>query len=62
MNSKQLERIYQDNVGVSHIAALKAVYNAGWCADHGETPSDTTGDATEKQSPPTAYVKIRKPD
>jgi hypothetical protein len=62
MNSAQLEKIYRDNVSVSHIAALKAVYNAGWCADHGETPSDSTSDASEKQTAPTSYVKIKKPD
>ena len=62
MNSSQLEKIYKDNAGISHLAALKAVYNAGWCAHLGETPSDSTGDATEKQAAPTAYVKIRRPD
>ena len=61
MNNQQIEAVYQSASGLSHAAGLRAVYNAGWCAKAGETPSAGTVDASDSQAAPTAYVKPKHP-
>lgn len=61
MTNADMEKIYQSASGLSHAAGLRAVFNAGWCAKAGETPSGTTVDASDLQAAPSAYVKPRHP-
>ncbi len=62
MTNQQLEAIYTSAVDLSHLAGLKAVFNAGFCIGKGITPNSTTPDVTSTQTAPSSYVKIRKAD
>jgi hypothetical protein len=59
MTNDDLLDLYKQNVSESHIAALKTVYNAGYYAGAGFTPSANATDFTRFQTKPSAVVKAK---
>jgi hypothetical protein len=62
MTNDQLLYIFKQNLDQSEIAALRGVYNAGYCEGAGVTPSATLEDFSRSKAAPAAVVKIRRPD
>ena len=60
MTNAQMLKIYTDNLGSTHIAALRAVWNAGWHAAKGTTPTATSPDKSMRATVPTATVTVAK--
>jgi hypothetical protein len=59
MTNSDIIDLYKQNVSESHAAALRAVFNAGWYAALGQTPTATSLDQTRFASKPTALVKAK---
>lgn len=62
MTNDQLLDIYKQNISESHIAALKSVFNAGYYAGAGLTPTANGTDFTRFQAKPVAVVKAKHSD
>lgn len=62
MTNTDINALYQGNIDISHLAALRAVYNAGYFAGAGITPTPMTADQSRTASVPTAKLKVTKPD
>lgn len=62
MTNADIESLYSENIDISHLAALRAVFNAGYYAGASITPTTTTPDQSRISSKPTVRIKIRKPD
>ena len=61
MTSDQLLDIYKFSIDISNIAALRAVYNAGWYAGAAITPTTTSLERSALEAKPTVIVKTREP-
>lgn len=59
MTNAQLLKIYQSNIETSVIAALRAVWNAGWYEGAGVTPTATSPDRSLAVAAPTAILKTK---
>lgn len=62
MTNADIESLYTMNIDISHLAALRAVFNAGYFAGAGITPTTTTPDQSRVTTKPTVTLKIKKPD
>lgn len=62
MTNDDINKLYQGNIDISHLAALRAVFNAGYFAGAGVTPTAGTPDQSRVSAPPTTKLKITKPD
>lgn len=62
MTNSDINALYTGNLDISHLAALRAVYNAGYFAGAGITPTPQTPDQSRTAAVPTAKLKVTKPD
>ena len=62
MTNDQILFMYRQNLGASQTAALRAIYNAGYCEGAGITPTATMQDYSKAKTLPTAIHKINTPD
>lgn len=60
MTNDEINDIYKAAVAVSRNAALRAVYNAGWYAGAGQTPTAGSEDKSAKVAKPSAVVQVKK--
>lgn len=56
MTNDDLEQIYKQNSGVSHLTALRAVYTQGWYEGAGQTPVSV--DKSVDVAKPTVIVRF----
>jgi hypothetical protein len=52
MKDSDIESIFKQNVGESVVAALRVIYNLGYCDGASITPSITTGDKSAAATKP----------
>lgn len=62
MTNADIETLYRENVDISHAAALRAVFNAGYYQHAGTTPNYQTADQSRVSSLPAVRAKVIKPD
>jgi hypothetical protein len=62
MTNAELESLYKENVDISHLAALRAVFNAGYFASAGITPTAQTADQSRISAKPAVRLHLNKPD
>lgn len=60
MTNDQLEAIYKENAGVSHLTALRMIYNHGWYDGKGQTPTANSADQSKAASAPAAIIKATR--
>ena len=61
MTDNELAQLHKELLNVSHTAALRAVYNAGYCAGAATTPSVGMADFSGSASKPSdATIQILK--
>lgn len=62
MTNTELELLYKENIDISHLAALRALFNAGYYAHAGTTPTAQTADQSRTSALPAVRAKVVKPD
>jgi hypothetical protein len=62
VTNDDINKLYQGNIDISHLAALRAIYNAGYFAGAVITPNSMTADQSKVAPVPTTKLKITKPD
>lgn len=60
MTNEELEAIYKENIGNDHVTALRMVYNHGWYAGAGQTPTASSEDKSKSATKPTAIIKAAR--
>lgn len=61
MQDTDIEAIYKANINISHAAALRGVYDAGYAAGLGTPNVQTTGDVSQSQAAPTVDPVVEQP-
>lgn len=62
MTNEDIQKIYKANVDQDHVAALRAVYCAGWYEGAGVVPKATSPDKSRTVAAPVAIVKTKHSD
>jgi hypothetical protein len=62
MTNADIDSLYRENIDISHLAALRAVFNAGYYAGAGITPTAQTPEQSRISAKPAVRVKVTKPD
>lgn len=57
MTNAELEEIFKQNINISYITALRAVYNQGWYEGAGQTPTAASPDKSKAAAKPTAIIR-----
>lgn len=58
MTSTDIEAVYKANLVLGHQAALRAVFNSGYCAHAGTTFGATTADQSFAAAAPAAVLQL----
>jgi hypothetical protein len=62
MTNAELESLYVENLDISHTAALRAVFDAGYYQGAGVTPTSHTPEQSRLSAKPAVRIKVTKPD
>lgn len=62
MTNAELQSLYTENLDISHLAALRAVFNAGYFQAAGITPTTQTPDQSRTSTKPAVRLHVTKPD